>query len=144
MVWEQNVGVIVMITNLVEKGRVSSLTLRKSNRSLLPSPRGPRGLYRGSRVGCGAPQRKCDQYWPAEVQQEYGGFLVTMKSSSEFAYFTQRTFTVRNVRTKKVPSRLFRLRATRSGVDASTRGRVARYFPCYDNVGGLLSSFIGL
>lgn len=41
-------------------------------------------------------QTKCEQYWPEESQEEYGPYQVTLRSSRNLAYYTLRTFTLRD------------------------------------------------
>ncbi|XP_061696582.1 receptor-type tyrosine-protein phosphatase zeta-like isoform X2 [Syngnathoides biaculeatus] len=66
MIWEQNVGVVVMIGDLLEKGR-----------------------------------KKCHQYWPADVREDYGGLAVTLESVQERAHYTRRTFAISETHVKK-------------------------------------------
>lgn len=116
MVWEQNTSVIVMITNLVEKGRVSFhykpytkelLSLIKHKNESLKF----QAYVEPSFVMC-VRQRKCDQYWPTENNEEYGNIVVTLKKTKVMACYTLRVFTIRNTKVKKVnpapPSLLFR------------------------------------
>ncbi|KAG7264584.1 hypothetical protein CRUP_013860 [Coryphaenoides rupestris] len=84
MVWEQNSGVIIMITNLVEKGRVGG-------------GGGGQGRWR-KKEG----RRKCDQYWPSENSEQYGNVVVTLKSTKVHACYTLRRFLIRNTKVKKV------------------------------------------
>lgn len=69
MIWEQRVCIIVMITNLIERGR-----------------------------------RKCDLYWPKDVNssETYGIITVKMLQEVIMATYTLRTFTIRNNKVKKV------------------------------------------
>lgn len=96
MVWEQNTGLIIMITNLVEKGRVGSppwfictkykaTHFRRDKTSFIVSF-----------------QRKCDQYWPTENSEQYGNIVVTLKSTKVHACYTLRRFLIRNTKVKKV------------------------------------------
>lgn len=99
MIWEQNTQIIIMITNLVEKGRVGSWADVK--RTSHP----PQSSFRHSPSSAGSllfPQRKCDQYWPMENSEQYGNIVVTLKSTKVHACYTLRRFLIKNTKVKKV------------------------------------------
>lgn len=100
MVWEQNTGIIIMITNLVEKGRVGSLLQIETRKWILH--RGERILGVVYHVSVLFFQRKCDQYWPTENSEQYGNIVVTLKSTKVHACYTLRHFLIRNTKVKKV------------------------------------------
>lgn len=105
MVWEQNTGIIIMITNLVEKGRVGSLLQIETRKLILH--RGERILDAVHHVYVVFFQRKCDQYWPTENSEQYGNIVVTLKSTKVHACYTLRRFLIRNTKVKKVSNALF-------------------------------------
>lgn len=84
MIWEQRVAVIVMITNLVERGRVSFRLLAK-----LKIPVNFNSSFL---------QRKCDMYWPKEGVETYGVIQVKLVSEDARATYTIRTFSIKHLK----------------------------------------------
>lgn len=89
MVFEQNVAVIVMITNLDERGRV---------REHFPQER-PRQTIDVFSISL-FPQRKCDMYWPKDVDssQSYGFIEVTLEKEEIMANYTIRTMKIKHTK----------------------------------------------
>lgn len=88
LLWEIDSYRIIMVTNLVENGKVRNLS--------------PGGLPQGD-WDSQAPyllQRKCEQYWPDKKDEEklYGGIGVTLRSVEHTADFVIRTFDTSKVR----------------------------------------------
>ncbi|XP_071054817.1 putative receptor-type tyrosine-protein phosphatase mosPTP-1 isoform X3 [Onthophagus taurus] len=79
MVWEQRVTIIVMITNLVERGRGSFFN-------------------RGSDYF----ERKCDMYWPKEGVETYGVIQVRLVKEDVMATYTVRTLQIRHLRVSTI------------------------------------------
>ncbi|XP_049782864.1 tyrosine-protein phosphatase 99A-like isoform X1 [Schistocerca cancellata] len=81
MVWEQRVVIIVMITNLVERGRET--------------------LKRQPKLASQCLERKCDMYWPKEGTETYGVIQVKLVKEDVMATYTIRTLQIRHLRLKK-------------------------------------------
>uniref|UniRef100_A0A4W6EJN6 protein-tyrosine-phosphatase n=1 Tax=Lates calcarifer TaxID=8187 RepID=A0A4W6EJN6_LATCA len=79
MVWQENTAAIVMVTNLVEVGRVSS------------NP-GYHGYQTGER-GSPGPDVKCCKYWPDDTEI-YGDMKVTLIETQLLSEYVIRTFAV--------------------------------------------------
>ncbi|XP_075525453.1 putative receptor-type tyrosine-protein phosphatase mosPTP-1 isoform X3 [Dermacentor variabilis] len=78
MIWEQRVCIIIMITNLVERGRrARSVSAELDD------------------------LRKCDMYWPKEGTETYGIIQVKLVQEVVMATYTVRTFAIKNIKVKK-------------------------------------------
>ena len=83
MIWEKDVNVLVMITNIKERGRVSLIHKWRS------------------KTRCSV-QVKCDLYWPQEGTETYGTIQVTLISTISLAYYVKRIFAIRCKANRKV------------------------------------------
>uniref|UniRef100_A0A915J583 protein-tyrosine-phosphatase n=1 Tax=Romanomermis culicivorax TaxID=13658 RepID=A0A915J583_ROMCU len=79
MIWEQRCLVIVMITNVVERGRERCM---RSNDAILIILK-----------------KKCDQYWPSFGESKYDDFVVKLINEHVTAFYTLRTLTLRHNKT---------------------------------------------
>ena len=93
MIWEQRVAVIVMITNLVERGRVCSTYIPQ-----LP-PVGHLFIKRPFFFPVHL-QRKCDMYWPKDLGgvETYGCIQVKLVNEDTRATYTIRSFTIKHLK----------------------------------------------
>lgn len=87
MVWEQRVSIIVMITNLVERGRVSIVNCVSWTQIVNVI------LLYFARL-----QKKCDMYWPKKGSETYGCIQVTLLREDVMATYTIRTLQIRHMK----------------------------------------------
>jgi hypothetical protein len=101
MVWEQRSYSIVMVTSLVELGKVSVFLLPFL--SILYSIGTITILYycmHGQFTVNGVSvlfQQKCEKYWPDEGTEKYGDIEVTLMKIEEFAYYVIHTLQLKKV-----------------------------------------------
>lgn len=87
MVWEQNVHIIIMVTSLEERGKVSNFTLNTIC-----------SFYTFFKV-IYFEQPKCDRYWPEDAANPltFESLSVSQLNETDFESYTLRSFKVERV-----------------------------------------------
>ena len=90
MIWEHDIHIIVMVTNVMEQGKVWKFPL---------TPHAPlkKHLTFFNLHTWLCLQSKCAVYWPSKGTGTYGGVEVTMERVSVFPEYTTRVFSIKSV-----------------------------------------------